>query len=673
MCNERESLFYDTSKIAVCQMDVKPLRLRENVSVMRDFCRQAAGRGAKMIVFPELCVTGYMVGDKWTQRDFCEDALSYNDDIRAFADEWGLTIIYGNLFVDGDHIGRDGRFLRYNAVYCVEPGGKTQVRFKTLLPNYRVFDDERYFTPGAGEQSTAHAVTLNSGMKIGLEICEDLWYEDYGEGQNITKHLAAEGARIIINISASPWNEGKEQSRHRRLARLAAAINAAGQGFENLYEQEDLRGFEADFFAEQGGGRRQGFVPCQGQQRSSAENRREKTREDFVRTCFERFIYCACVGVQNNGKNIILFDGGSAIYNAQGHLVASPLNAYESGWFFADESRIAPRGSLEKQQTDGIIRAYHWLFETTGYAPLVFGLSGGIDSSVSVTLAKMASESAKHPARIIGINMPSQYNSEKTKNFAKYTAEVLGVDYRIIPIEDIYTAAKRVFPGLSGLADENTQAKIRGTMILSVVSALENGVMINNGNKLEVALGYCTLYGDVNGAMAPLADLTKAEVFALARFLNDEAQKNGNPPPIPQGLIPDENYVFDMPPSAELADNQRDPMKFGYHDALLSAVRGYHQLSMCETLSLYLEGKLQDHLGISEVLWRKYNLDDPAVFVKDLEWFFSQMRRAVFKRIQSPPIVQLSRSAYGYDYRECQGDDAFTREYIALKERLKGG
>jgi NAD+ synthase (glutamine-hydrolysing) len=607
----------NTSKIALCQMDVKPLRLRENAAVMRAFCRRAAEAGAEMIVFPEMCVTGYMVGDKWTERGFCEDAMSYNADIAASAAEFGLIIVYGNVFIDTEHIGRDGRFLRYNAVYCADPGGLAQMRFKTLLPNYREFDDERYFTPGSGEQSTAHAVTLSGGMKIGLEICEDLWYEDYGEAQNVTKQLAAEGAKIIINISASPWNEGKEQSRHRRLARMAAAINAAGQGFE-------------------------------------------------------RFIYCNCVGAQNNGKNIIVFDGGSAVYDSAGKLIVSPLRAYEENLFFADDNGIMPNDGLERQQIAGIIRAYHWLFETTGYAPLIFGLSGGIDSSVSVVIAKMAADCAKHPVKIIGINMPSQYNSEKTKGFAKYTAEVLGVEYRVIPIEGLYAAAKGIFPDLSGLADENTQAKIRGTMILSTVSAIENGVMVNNGNKLEVALGYCTLYGDVNGAIAPLADLTKAEVFALARFLNNEAQSKGDPPPIPQGLIPDENYEFDMPPSAELAENQRDPMKFGYHDALIAKVRSFDQLSMTDALSLYRDGKLQTHLDISDELWRKYHLDDPAVFIADLEWFFTQMQRAVFKRIQSPPVVLLSRSAYGYDYRECQGNEEFSRAYETMKNEILG-
>jgi NAD+ synthase (glutamine-hydrolysing) len=378
------------------------------------------------------------------------------------------------------------------------------------------------------------------------------------------------------------------------------------------------------------------------------------------------FFYLNCTGVQNNGKNIITFDGGSRIYNREAHKIESRLSPYEEGILYAEVrggdviGRVAEeeQTSPTEQKYNAIIRAYEGVDEMLGSAPsYIFGLSGGIDSSVSAALACLSLGAD----RIKGYGLPSKYNSAATKESAKKLAERFNISSNVIPIDKFMEAAE--FGTIPPLAEENLQARVRGN-ILQTLAALENGVVVANANKLETALGYCTLYGDTVGVFSPLGDLTKTEVWDMARFINKTADL------IPQELIPDENFECAVMPSAELKENQLDPMKWGYHDRLLEAVMNYKKMGAEDLLRRFLDGTLCAELGIPETLFKHYGLDNPKVFAEDLEWFMKSIRKSVFKRVQSPPIVILSKSSYGYDFRESQLPWEESPEYTELKKLI---
>jgi len=593
--------------ISLAQMDAKAGLPAENIKTILSMLEEARNNGSEIAVFPELCVGGYLVGDRWLEDDFLNELLSMNEIIGKAAGS--LTVVYGNIAVDFDKRGNDGRPVKYNAAYVVQ-NGKTSYEAKTLLPNYRIFDDRRYFTPHPPEKRKLFSA---DGKKFGVTVCEDMWSNDYDTDPVI--ELINEGADFIVNISASPWTYGKNNARDRQIRILE---NKSGK-----------------------------LIP---------------------------FYYVNNVGVQNNGKNIITFDGDSAVYVDGDRVHAYDLDPYEQGIIRIDDSsflsgketRDLP-GEIE-QKYNAIIRGIQGFDELLGtWNPnYIIGLSGGVDSSLVAALMTKA----LGKERVKGFNLPSRYNSSLTKDSAAKLASNLGIDYRIIPIEKMAEINQEILKEgdeeFTSLIEENIQAKIRGTSILSNLASIHNGLMTNNGNKLETALGYATLYGDINGALAPIGDLTKEEVFAMSRWLNEKENI------IPEELLPDDNYDFIIPPSAELKENQRDPIKFGYHDKLITYLMDYRKKSPEQILDWYLEGKkgFCERTGITEKIFDIYTLGDGKVFTDDLEWFIRTMRLNIFKRIQAPPIILLSRTAFGFDLRESQFAWQPTQKYLKLKKRI---
>jgi NAD+ synthase (glutamine-hydrolysing) len=359
---------------------------------------------------------------------------------------------------------------------------------------------------------------------------------------------------------------------------------------------------------------------------------------------------------------------------AQGERLHSyDLEPYEEGIILIEHENLLTGGerglpSRIEQKYHALVRGIRGFDELLGtWDPnFVIGLSGGIDSSlVAVLMTK-----ALGPERILGFNLPSQYNSSLTKDAAAQLAENLGICYKTIPIEEMVVANRKLLEMGTGefspLIEENIQAKIRGTSILSNLAPMNNALMTNNGNKLEIALGYATLYGDVNGGLAPIGDLTKEEVFEMCRWINRQEEL------IPTELLPDENWEFVIAPSAELKENQRDPIKFGYHDKLIEKLMDYRKVSPELVLQWYASGK--DHflhkMGMDAAVFDLYGLGEPETFVKDLEWFVRTMRVSIFKRIQSPPIVLLSKTAFGYDLRESQFPWTPSLEFTKWKEKI---
>ncbi len=652
-------------KIALAQMNVIPGRPKKNLETMLRMINEAKQQNVDLIAFPELCVSGYLVGDKWTDDSFCEGMMSFNKDLLDASE--GIAIAYGNIYLDKDinqrvsdakkHPNKDGRSRKYNGVYVVQNGKAVPrlkptkilpegVQPKGLLPNYRFFDDERYFF-GLEDIAKDFDVTLEELAQpflierdgklvpVGVETCEDLWCEDYrrkGEAQNITKMLIDNGAKYIVNVSASPWTFGKNGARDKRI----------------------------QFLKEDSG---DSFVP---------------------------FFYVNCVGAQNNGKNIITFDGGSTAYNREGQSVVLTRGPYEEQLLIVDNENLngGPVTRAEKtriaQKLDTIIQGIRHLKDVLGLEEqpkYVHAMSGGIDSAVTAALLVMAVGADK----VLGINEPTQFNSEKTKKAAAETAAKLGIGYMVIPMGEFSEANEALLDKydlfstkpFTDLQRGNIAAKIRGTAILSNLAAKHGALFTNNGNKLEVALGYATLYGDVNGAIAPIADLTKVEVFELARYLNEQVFHDEV---IPNVLLPDELFHFQIPPSAELEHDQVDPMKFGYHDALLTMITDYKKASAENLLQWFNEGTLHQKVGAAlqrdadygYALMERWGVDQAEEFVKDLEWFMPTIQRNVFKRVQSPGIIVTSKSAYGYDIRESMLPWETSRKYDHLRREVLG-
>lgn len=628
-------------KTAIAQMDIIAGRPDLNVQNMIKFIQESKDQSIDLVIFPEMSVGGYLVGDKWLEDDFINDLMSYNNELKEASK--GIAIIYGNVYVDKKNKGEDGRCRKYNCVYAYQnekavkkrnnyyfPDG---IHAKTLLPNYRFFDDKRYFYSlkqlaldiniDLKDLEQPFVFELNSEeVLIGAEVCEDLWCEDYlenGKPVNITKMLIENGAEMIINISASPWTYGKNSARDRRIAALKTTCN-------------------------------DNFVP---------------------------FIYANCVGVQNNGKNFITFDGGSTVYNKDGKIIVMSKETYIEKLIVFDsfDSEIIkrPEQNKIKEKYDAIIRGLRHIkdiFGSIDHPKFIIGLSGGVDSSVVCALLVKAFGKDK----VIGVNMPTKYNSQKTKDAAKFLADKLDIEYLVMPIGDIVDANCSILESdnikLSELNEENVQAKIRGTSILSNLAGKYSALFTNNGNKLEIALGYATLYGDVGGAVAPLGDLTKVEVIQMAKFLNN---KIFGEEVVPEKMLPDELWRFgdeDIVPSAELKNEQIDPMKFGYHCALIEAICDYKKVSMEKILEWYLEEILPEKLNISKELFDRWELNDPKLFIEDLEWFFKSIQNNVFKRVQAPPIIITSKSAYGYDIRESQLPFVKTKKYEELKKEV---
>jgi NAD+ synthase (glutamine-hydrolysing) len=666
-------------KLALAQIDVVANRPEKNVERMLEMVARAKRASVDLVVFPEMCVGGYLLGDRWRDADYCRDLMEYNESLRMASS--GIAIAYGNVYLEepgagrrgatggrgggggggapgpasgrgpkkgegpgeakkewatttrNPHPNKDGGLRKYNAVYVFqerEPAPRLRetllprgVQPKTILPEYRIFDDERYFFStqdvakdfGVPLESLLQPILVSIGGRptpIGFELCEDMWSGDYRRNGMVldpTKILIDNGAELVVNLSASPWTFGKNETRDRRVRFLKTQSGLS-------------------------------FVP---------------------------FFYVNCVGAQNNGKDVALFDGASTVYNADGLPVMLGASTYleemlivGTGDLLGRPLRRVDPGKTE-QQFLGILRGIRHMNDILGRTPTyVVGLSGGIDSAVVASLLTVAVGNAN----VVGVNMPTRYNKQATKDSARHVAERLGIRYLVIPIEELVEANRKVLPAggagvrLGPALEQNIQAKVRN-QVLSNLAELYGGLYTCNGNKWEIATGYSTLDGDARGALSPIGDLTKIEVFQMAEYLNKHFEREA----IPRGLID-----LELPPGAELARDQVNPLKLGYHCALIEAFMDFQLKSVEDVMQWYLDGTLAERLGITEEVLHRYAIDDPAEFVRDLEWFQNQLQMSVFKRVQSPPIILLSKTAYGYDRRESMlpvGD-------TLLHNRLKG-
>ncbi|MDJ0785604.1 MAG: NAD+ synthase [Myxococcota bacterium] len=389
---------------------------------------------------------------------------------------------------------RGGKHLA-NAAVLVREGRRLAVQSKTLLPTYDVFDENRYFVPA----STRTPIALAGGPRLGLSVCEDAWTDPRRYDVDPVVELASAGAELVLNLSASPWHVGKPAERRQLFSELAARAG----------------------------------VPI---------------------------VFCN----QWGGNDELVFDGGSFVVDHQGRVTdAAPL--FEGGLHVV-EVPTTERGRLPSEILDpdpvaqleeGLVLGIHDYFRKQGLPPgAVIGLSGGIDSAVTAHLAVRALGAD----RVLGVAMPGPFSSEHSIEDALELGRCLGIEVRRIDIGPVYEAYRGLFADLFGarddygLAQQNIQSRIRGALLMAVSNA-ENRLVLATGNKSELSVGYCTLYGDTVGGLAVLGDVYKRDVYALARHANKDGVR------IPENTI-------EKPPSAELAPDQLDTDDLPPYDVL---------------------------------------------------------------------------------------------------------
>ena len=377
--------------------------------------------------------------------------------------------------------------------------------------------------------------------------------------------------------------------------------------------------------------------------------------------------YLNSVGMQNIGKSIVMYDGKSAVYE-DGNRVLTLSDDFQADYSLNTNCDHQVKPNRFKLLTCLVNMIQYFDEEVLPHdSKWIIGLSGGLDSSINAALMKLALGSDK----IVAYNLASQYNSDETKDNAYLLAKKLKIELHNGSISDLYNATLETIKEFDyqeepkTLVKENIQARLRGHL-LATFAQIENGVIINNGNKVEIALGYATLYGDTIGVASPLGDLLKTDLFDLARdintYYNDEI--------VPERLLPvvnDEEIVWEMAPSAELRDNQSDPMKWFYHDLLIDYLTDKRH-SIIDFLKMYLDGSIYETpFG----RWIKYyQLDDGAKFIEDLEWILRQMKMATFKRLQMPPILVVSNRGFGAMKLESQGMLEGSKTYQELKAQI---
>ena len=437
----------------------------------------------------------------------------------------------------------------YNCAFICENGEIVSHYKKRLLPTYDVFDEDRYFSAG-NKHCIVELAIDGKNTKIGLQICEDLWDKNYS--CDLAKELKESGAEIIINISASPYRVDKLLDR--------------------------------------------------------CELIQTKAKDNSI-----PYIYCNLVGAQDE----LIFDGQSLAYNENGQLIAQG-KSFEEEIVMVDLSLNKPMNLKVVQREEKIYNALVLgvkdYFKKTNHSEAVIGLSGGIDSSLTASIAV----DALGKENVHGVSMPSKFSSQHSKDDAKLLSENLGVDYRTISIESIVSSFEQSLKvsyngSESGVAEENIQARARGSIIMALSNKF-NWLVLSTGNKTELAMGYCTLYGDMNGGLAVISDLSKTDVYALSKWVN----KNAGFERIPLSSI-------EKPPSAELCLDQVDPFDYNVVSPLVSAL-------------------IDDEKSPSELIKEGA---DPEL-VKDIS---NRIRINEYKRRQAAPGLKVTSKAFGMGRR----------------------
>jgi NAD+ synthetase len=536
-------------RVALLQLNATIGAFEKNRARLEAAYAEAVSKGAELVLAPELFLCGYPPRDLLLRDDFIRQGLFCLEKIAATVG--AVPLITG--YVERN-AARPGRAL-YNAAAVLQNGRVTQRVMKALLPTYDVFDEDRYFEPAAKLQPIELA-----GRRIALTICEDIWndadfWPDRRYRRDPVQELLDAGADLVVNISASPWERGKET---RRLAMLQQVA-------------------------------RDGRVPL---------------------------VQVNMVG----GNDELIFDGHSVALNAEGELLAL-------GAGFAEEvlvvdlvsppptKKLSPAPNQEEQLFRALVLGLRDYVDKCAFKSVVLGLSGGIDSALVAVIAAKA----LGPKRVWGVSLPSRYSSEGSLADAAQLAKKLGIRYDVLPIAEPVAEVEKslveLFDGSTPNAtEENIQSRMRGLLLMALSNKF-GPLVLTTGNKSELAVGYCTLYGDMCGALAVIADVLKTEVYDLARWINRDEE-----------IIP--HATIEKPPSAELRPDQKDQDSLPPYDVLDRILRHY-VVNESDPGALESEGIAA--ATVREVL-------DKVVFSE-------------YKRRQAAPGLKVSARAFGMGRR----------------------
>jgi NAD+ synthase (glutamine-hydrolysing) len=555
-------------RIALAQVDTTVGDLAGNAGVVLDWSRRAADAGADVVLFPEMALTGYPPEDLVFRESFRSASLRARDELAGRLDAAGL----GDLAVVVGYLDAAGG--PRNAAALLHGGRVAATYFKHHLPNYGVFDEDRYFAPG-----DRFVVVRVRGVDVALTVCEDLWQD----GGPFAVAGRAEVA-LVLNLNGSPYERNKDDVR-LPLARRRAAEAGAAVAYVNLVGAQDELVYDGDSFV----------VAADG--------------TVLARTAqYEETLLVVDLDLPGDRGTVT---GPVLDMTVERNLVSEePAPAREPV-----AAEIADRMGDEEEVWRALVTGTRDYVRKNGFRSVVLGLSGGIDSAVTAVVAA----DAIGAENVHGVSMPSSYSSGHSQDDAADLAARLGMPYRTVPIAPMVDAFLGAI-ALTGLAEENLQARVRGTTLMGL-SNQEGHLVLATGNKTELSVGYSTLYGDSVGGYAPLKDVPKTLVWALARWRNEAAEKRGENPPIPQSSIT-------KPPSAELRPGQLDT----------------DSLPPYEVLDAVLADYVDRDLGWTDLVAAGH---DPAL----VERVIRLVDKAEYKRRQYPPGPKISLKAFGRDRR----------------------
>jgi NAD+ synthase (glutamine-hydrolysing) len=569
----------DLLRVALAQINPTVGDIPGNARKIAEHTRAAREEGAALVVFPELSLTGYPPEDLLLKTSFLNRAATALDELAA--QTRGIVALVGFPESAEDV---------YNAAAVLADGEVAAIYRKMYLPNYGVFDEQRYFQSGA----EAGIFELN-GIPMGLTICEDIW-----EPGPPAMTAALAGAQVIVNLSASPYRTGYGHGRERMLVQRAVD-NLATVVFVNTVGGQDELVFDGHSLVVDQDGRVLARCPqfeesltfCTIDPREVASARLRDTRHR--------------ANVRRQRRAAPIAEPPAV------HLAALEV----PGGGETVDGTIAPLLDAEAELYAALRTGLHDYVEKNGFERVVLALSGGIDSALVALIAV----DALGPQRVTCVSMPSPYSSEGTRADAGNIAANLGVDFMEISIEDAMKAYDDMLAGaFSGrepdIAEENLQARIRGNVVMALSNKF-GWLVLTTGNKSELSVGYATLYGDMAGGFAVLKDVFKGWVYRLVRWRNRREARE---------LVP--SSVLDRPPSAELRAEQTDQ----------------DSLPPYEVLDAILAGYVEEDLDAVELVRR-------GLPHEDVERVIRMVDRAEYKRRQAPPGIKVSTKAFGRDRR----------------------
>ena len=560
-------------KIAIAQLNPTIGDITNNAKQIITAAKDAAKQNVRLLLTPELSLCGYPPRDLLLFPSFVE---SMSQELKAIASKLpeSIAVLIGTVETN-PHAASKGQKPLYNSMALLDGGEIKQIFHKRLLPTYDVFDEDRYFEPGY----EANYFTLDE-IKVGVSICEDLWNDEQFWGKrsyevNPIEELAQLEVDLIINLSASPYTVGKQKLREAMLHHAAISYRKPVLYANQVGGNDDLV-FDGNSVAFNSGG--------------DVVNRAKSFETDFVVLELEELV------AKEDGEMGRRGDGE----------IGRGGNRKRGKW--GDEES-------NKEIFSALVLGVKDYARKCGFTKAILGLSGGIDSALVAAIAAKAL-GAKN---VLGVLMPSPYSSDHSISDAVGVVDNLGITSQKIEIEAAMKAYDTIldpmFAGTEfGIAEENIQSRIRGNLLMAIANKF-NYLLLSTGNKSEMAVGYCTLYGDMNGGLAVIADVPKTRVFELCRWLNRN-----------QEVIP--NNIITKPPSAELKPDQKDS----------------DSLPNYEILDDILERIVCQHQSIAEIIEAGHDTETVSKVIK-------LVTRAEFKRRQAPPGIKITDRAFGTGWR----------------------